>query len=270
MEEDKVMKVKYGDKISLIVLSLMILLSLIQIVFIFFMSFSNGWVWPDIIPQKLSIKGWQYVLLNSNSVDAIFMSLKIALIVVIINLIVAIPAADAIARYDFKYKNTIEFFLIMPIVIPPIISTMGIHKTFIKMNLTESIWGVVLVHIIPTLPYMIRAIKISFENFGFEWEQQCQMLGASKLNTFINVKMYFLLPGIIAGSSLTVLISFSQYITTILIGGGQIQTLSTNMVPYINSGEKTIGCVYAIIFAFICLLALGIMEYYLKRYYDSL
>ncbi|MEJ8554354.1 ABC transporter permease [Tepidibacter sp. Z1-5] len=264
------MKVKHGDKISLIVLSLIILISLIQVVFIFFMSFSNGWVWPDIIPRNLNVEGWKYVLLNSNSLDAIFMSLKIALIVVIINLVVGIPAADAIARYNCKYKNIIEFLLIMPIVIPPIISAMGIHKTFIRMNLTESIWGVVFVHIVPTLPYMIRAIKISFENFGFEWEQQCQMLGASKLNTFINVKMYFLLPGIIAGSILTVLISFSQYITTILIGGGQIQTLSTNMVPYINSGEKTIGCVYAIIFAFICLSTLGIMEYYLKRYYDSL
>ncbi|WFD11624.1 ABC transporter permease [Tepidibacter hydrothermalis] len=263
-------KVKYGDKISLIILSLIILMSIIQIIFIFFMSFSNGWVWPDIIPKKLSFEAWKYVLLNINSLNVIFISLKIALIVVIINLIVAIPAADAIARYDFKYKNIIEFLLIMPIVIPPIISTMGIHKTFIRMNLTESIWGVVLVHIIPTLPYMIRAIKISFENFGFEWEHQCQMLGANKLNTFINVKIYFLLPGIIAGSTLTILISFSQYITTILIGGGQIQTLSTSMVPYINSGEKTIGCVYAIIFAFICLTALGIMEYYLKRYYDSL
>ncbi|CAH2214085.1 putative spermidine/putrescine transport system permease protein [Tepidibacter aestuarii] len=264
------MKVKYGEKVSLIILSLLILFSLVQIIFIIFMSFSNGWVWPDIIPKNLSTEGWKYVLLNSNSLDVIFMSLKIALIVVVINLIVAIPAADAIARYDFKYKKTIEFFLIMPIVIPPIISTMGIHKAFIRMNLTESIWGVILVHIIPTLPYMIRAIKISFENFGFEWEQQCQMLGASKLKTLINVKIYFLLPGIIAGSSLTALISFSQYITTILIGGGQIQTLSTNMIPYINSGEKTIGCVYAIIFAFICLSTLGIMEYYLKRYYDSL
>ncbi|WP_099187269.1 ABC transporter permease [Tepidibacter mesophilus] len=263
-------KDKYGDKISLGILSLIILFSIIQIVFIFCMSFSSGWVWPDIIPKNLSIKGWKYVLLNSNSLDVIFMSLKIALIVVVINLIIAIPAADAVARYDFKYKKTIEFFLIMPIVIPPIISTMGIHKAFIRMNLTESILGVVLVHIIPTLPYMIRAIKISFENFGFEWEQQCQMLGASKLKTLINVKIYFLLPGIIAGSTLTALISFSQYITTILIGGGQIQTLSTNMIPYINSGEKTIGCVYAIIFAFICLSTLEIMEYYLKKYYDSL
>jgi putative spermidine/putrescine transport system permease protein len=270
MEEYKVTKSKYGDKIGLLILFLLILFLLVQVGFVFIMSFSSGWTWPSIIPKELSVKGWKDVLLNRNSLDVIFVSLKIALIVSIINLIVAIPAADAIARYDFKYKKTIEFFLLIPIVIPPIISTMGIHKTFIRINLTESILGVVLVHIIPTLPYMIRAIRISFENFGFEWEQQCQMLGSSKLDTFINVKIFFLLPGIIAGSSLTILISFSQYITTILIGGGQIQTLSTNMVPYISSGEKTIGCVYAIIFAFICLSTFGIMEYYLRRYYDSL
>jgi putative spermidine/putrescine transport system permease protein len=259
---------RFFNAILLMVLLVIIFLGILPIISLFILSFSAGWKWPEIIPHSFSFRAWKYILSNRATIKAIGTSFQIALIVMIINLIIAVPAGDALGRYDFRGKNIIEMILLLPIIVPPIVVMMGMHRSFIILNLTESIFGTVLAHIIPTLPYMIRAMTISFRNLGFSWEEQAKMLGAGRINRFFYVNFYFLLPGIIAGSSLTILISLSQYIITILIGGGNIVTLPILMFPYINGGDQAIGAAYSILFALTALLSLWIMDSFLKKYYE--
>ncbi|MCT4618330.1 MAG: ABC transporter permease [Marinisporobacter sp.] len=246
-------------------------LGVLPILLMLVSSFSKGWNWPEVFPNNLSLRAWQYIFSRtSKTLEGIGMSFKIALIVTMMNLILAVPAGDALGRYDFKGKKAIESILFMPIIVPPIVVMMGMYKTFIRLNLTESIMGVVMAHMIPTLPYMIRAIAISFRHLGFEWEEQAKMLGAGKFTRFFYVIFPFLLPGIVAGSSLTVLISFSQYIVTVFIGGGRIVTLPILMFPFINGNDQSIGAAYTIIFAIMAILSLWILDLFLKRYYENI
>lgn len=262
------MKKRYVDMILFVILMSIIFLGILPIILVILQSFSAGWKWPEIFPHTLSLKSWKYVLIdNTSTLKALGVSFKVAAVVTLINLILAIPAADSLGRYEFKGKKLIESILLIPIIIPPIVIMMGMHKTFIRLNFTESIAGIVLAHILPTLPYMIRAITISFRNLGFHWEEQARMLGAGRVNRFFYVQLPFLLPGIIAGSSLTILISLSQYIITMLIGGGSIVTLPILMFPFINGGNESIGAVYSIIFAISAAFSLWIMDSFLKRYY---
>lgn len=262
------MNKKLSSILFLFIVSGIICLGVIPIMLLAILSFSSGWKWPEVIPHSFNFRAWKHVLFeNSWTVKAIGSSLKIALIVTIINLFISIPAGDAIGRYEFKGKRIIEVILLMPIIVPPLVVMMGMHRTFIKLNLTESTTGVVLAHIIPTLPYMIRAMSISFKNLGFQWEDQAKTLGAGKLRRFFCVIFPFLLPGIIAGASLTILISLSQYIVTVLIGGGTIVTLPILMFPYINGGDQAIGAAYSLVFAVMSLITLWLLDLFLKKYY---
>lgn len=261
---------KIIDKISSFVLIGIITFTILPIILLLLLSFSAGWKWPEILPSNVSFRAWKYVLLStSGSLKAIWTSLQIGFITTVINLVLSIPAGDALGRYKFRGKRIIEVILFMPIVVPPIVVMMGLHKTFIIFGLTESIMGVVLAHMIPTLPYMIRAVMISFDNLGFEWEEQGKMLGAGKINRFFHIILPFLLPGIIAGSSLTISISLSQYIITMLIGGGQIVTLPILMFPFINGGDQGIGAAYSILFTVIAVISLIVMDLFLKKYYED-
>ncbi|MCT4606531.1 MAG: ABC transporter permease [Marinisporobacter sp.] len=253
-----------------IVLIGIIFLGVVPILLMLLSSFSNGWKWPEVFPHSFSLRAWQYIFTStSKTLEGIGMSLKIALIVTLINLIFAIPAGDALGRYAFKGKKFIEGILFMPIVVPPIVVMMGMYKTFIRLDLTESIMGVVIAHMIATLPYMIRAIMISFNHLGFEWEEQAKMLGGGRFYRFFYVILPFLLPGIVAGSSLTILISLSQYIVTVLIGGGKIVTLPILMFPFINGNDQSIGAAYTVLFAIMAIFSLWIMDLFLKRYYED-
>ncbi|WP_186576959.1 ABC transporter permease [Aquibacillus kalidii] len=231
-------------------------------------SFSYGWKWPDLFPDQISLDAWAYVFdFGSKTWNSIMTSLKIAVTVTLINLFLALPAANILGRMDFKGKWLLEGLFYAPIIVPAFVSVMGIHMTFIQMGITDTLLGVILAHIIPTLPYMIRALVISYNTIGYIWEEQGKVLGASSFQCFFYIILPFILPGIIAGCSLSILVSLNQYIITFLIGGGQVMTLPLVMFPFISGGDPVIGSVLSLVFMIMAGGALLVMDVLLKKYY---
>jgi len=218
----------------------------------------------------MSNRAWEYVFsASSGTWEAIGNSLQIALIVTLINIMLALPAANALARFRFKGRRLVEGALFAPIIVPPFVAVMGMHMTFIKLGLTDTIIGVTLAHIVPTLPYVIRALIISYSTLGFQWEEQAAMLGAGRIQRFRHVVLPHLLPGVLAGAGLSLLVSLSQYLITLLVGGGRVMTLPLILFPFISGGDPAVGSAYTLVFAFVSAAALISMDIILKRYYGK-
>lgn len=254
-------------------LSLLLIIGLFIFVLVPFVplvlsSLSFGWRWPDVFPQGWSLRAWEYVVNDVRTWQAVGISLWIALIVTFVNLLLALPAANALVRYPVRGRWLFEAIIFAPIIIPPFISVMGIHLSFLRFGLTETVLGVVLAHIAPTLPYMFRAIMVSYQTLSVDWEDQARMLGAGAMPRFFHVVLPHLLPGILAGASLSVLISLSQYLITFIIGAGQVVTLPILLFPFISGGDPAIASAYSLLYAAIAIMALVGMDAALKRYYQ--
>lgn len=233
-------------------------------------SIATGWQWPDLLPGAFSFRAWEYVLFGSSETwQSIGTSLLISIIVMSINVLLAVPAANALVRFHFKGKWLAEAILFAPIIIPPFVAVMGIHLTFLRLGLTETIFGVVLAHISPTLPYMVRAVTISYSTLSVDWENQARMLGAGPMLRFYHVVLPHLLPGIAAGASLSILISLSQYLITFIIGSGQVVTLPILLFPFISGGDPAVASAYSLLFAGMAILALLSLDMALKKYYQT-
>ena len=233
-------------------------------------SVSFGWQWPNILPESYSFRAWEYVLAGSSGTwPAVGASLLIAGIVTAVNILLAVPAANALSRNKFTGKWLAEAIIFAPIVIPPFVAVMGIHLTFLRLGLTETILGVVLAHLSPTLPYMVRAVMISYNTLSVDWEDQARMLGAGPGSRFFHVVLPHLMPGIAAGASLSILISLSQYLITFLIGSGQVVTLPILLFPFISGGDPAIASAYSLLFAGMAILTLLVMDVSLKNYYKN-
>ena len=117
-------------------------------------SFTGVWRFPDLLPSELSLRGWEYVAGGgSRAPEAILNSLLIASSATVASVAVGLPAGMALGGYEFKLKGLVIFFVLLPILVPPLASTMGIHLTFIRLGLADTALGVFLVHLIPTVPY---------------------------------------------------------------------------------------------------------------------
>lgn len=231
-------------------------------------SFVNIWPWPKVFPDNFGIRGFKYIFnpLN-NSLKILFFSIFLSSVVTFITLLMSIPAAKALGVYKFKGKSFLKILILAPIIVPPIAVAMGIHFVFIKMGLANTFIGVVLVHLIPCLPYGIRILTNVFEIIGESMEMQARVLGASPFQAFIKITLPLIAPGLISAATLVFIVSFSQYFLTFLIGGGQIVTFSMLMFPYIQSGDRMMASSYSIIFILSTFGMLLIMEKLVKFYY---
>ncbi|RXT13737.1 ABC transporter permease [Ammoniphilus sp. CFH 90114] len=241
---------------------------LVSILPLLLQSFSAGWSWPHLFPTAYSWRSWIYLFSpSSRTWEAVMNTLVIAFAVTLINLVVSIPAANALARWPMKGKWMMEALLFAPLVVPAFVPMMGIHMTFIGLGLTDTLWGVILAHVIPTVPYVLRALITSYRTLGFEWEEQARMLGARRMQRFYHIVFPHLLPGIAAGAGLSLLVSASQYLITLLIGGGQVITLPLLLFPFISGGDPAVGSAYSLLFVGVALLAMLSMDFLLKGYY---
>ena len=160
---------------------------------------------------------------------------------------ISIPAAKALSLYNFKGKKFFELLVLSPAIIPTISIAMGVHIFFIKLKLANTYLGVVIINILPCIPYAVRIIGDVYKLVGDKLEIQAKMLGASKINVFRYITLPLLLPGILGASSMCFIIVFSQYFLTMLIGGGTVITYPMIMFPYIQSGDRVIGSMYCIV-----------------------
>lgn len=256
-------------KNSLVFLLLFLVVGL-PFVPLFLSSVSFGWRWPHVMPDSFSLRAWEYVLAGSSGTwSAAGVSLLIAFIVTAVNVLLAVPAANALVRNSFRGKWLMEAIIFAPIIIPPFVAVMGIHLTFLRLGLTETIFGVVLAHISPTLPYMVRAIMISYNTLSVDWENQARMLGAGPFSRFVHVVLPHLLPGIAAGASLSILISLSQYLITFIIGSGQVVTLPILLFPFISGGDPAVASAYSLLYAGLAVVTLLGLDIALKKYYQN-
>ena len=166
----------------------------------------------------------------------------------ILSIMIGVPAGRALGMYKFKGKEYVELLILAPTIVPGIAVVLGIHSVFISIGLTNTIPGVILVHLIPTLPYMTLVMSGIFSNFDPDFESQARSLGASPLKTFYYITLPSILPGIIVGGLFAFLVSWSQYILTLMIGGGRVITLPLLLFSFATSGRNditgAIGMIY--------------------------
>ena len=220
-------------------------------------SFAFRWFFPNLLPDVWSLEPWQYVMSDSSRVgEGLLNSLLIALIASFMSILVGLPAARAIALHQFRGKAIVEWLLMVPIIVPGIVAVMGIHIMFIRYRLTDTLLGVSLVHLIPCVPYMILVMASVFANYGTELEDTARSLGANPWRVFWHVTLPGIFPGLLVATMFTFLISWGQYVTTLLIGGGRIITLPMVLFPFISGANQANAAAISLVFVAPAILVL--------------
>lgn len=244
-----------------ITITLIILGVLLPVVPQIIWSFAFRWFFPSMLPTEWSMSSWEYIFTDSSRVvEGFTNSMQIAVFVCFLSILVGLPAARAIALNDFKGKAVIEWLLLVPIVVPGLVSTLGVHQVFIRLQLTETFIGVALVHLIPCIPYMVLVMTSVFANYGTELEDTAKTLGANPYQVFVNVTLPGILPGLMVATMFTFLISWGQYVTTVLISGGTIVTLPMVLFPFITGVSYSNAAAISLIFVAPALLVLAMIS----------
>lgn len=247
-----------------------ILIIVIPIITMIIWSFINNYKWPDLFPSNFSLRGWKYIIQNNTRVlEVLKNSIFISIMTTIITIAISIPCAKSLAFENFKGKKLVELLVFSPVIIPAVSIGMGLNIQFIRLGIARTYIGVILVCVVPCIPYAVNMIKEVFIITGRKYVEQAYVLGASKLDVIRKIFIPMIMPGVISASIMCYIVSFSQYFLVYLIGGGKIVTFTMDMFPFIQSGDRMMGSVYGIIFIGSTILLLSIMEYIMSRVYKQ-
>jgi len=239
------------------------------LVLLVMLTMGLSWQYPRLLPKAFTPDYFRYALFDApQTLKAVSTTILLALFVSLLTLAIAIPAARFLALYNFRGKETIKLLVLLPLIVPAVSVTTGIHVSMIRLRLTGSFAGVALIQCVFTLPYAIRIMTNVFEIVGDKYEQQAAVLGANAALTFFRITLPVIMPGILSAMTLCFTVSISQYITTFIIGGGRIITVTMLLFPFFQSGELQLMSVYSVMLVAAALLSLFVIELAVRRVYD--
>ena len=249
-------------------MAVLFLLFVLPVIVPLLYSFSLGWSFPDIIPDRYGLRSYEYVWNRRGDIAvSLGYSVLYSFLTAVSCLLICLFPAQVLARRDFKFKFFLEGLLLAPALAPVMTFSMGLHFLFIKTGLADSMAGVVLVLTIITYPYMLRTLISGYRAFSPNFSICAQNLGAGPLTTLFRVEWPLLAPSIIAGGSVVFLIAFSEYFLVFLIGGGLVPSYSGLIFPFLTSSDRSLASLLTLIFLATPILLFFLIEIMVMRIY---
>lgn len=212
-------------------------------------ALSTRWFFPQLLPAEWTLAPLLRQLGDPRTQAAVGTSLLTAGATTALALLLGLPAARVLGLRRFRGRSLVLLILFLPNVVPPLAIGMGLNVLFLRLGLAGSVAGVVLVHLVPVLPYAIFALLGVFARYDEGYELQARSLGASPTHVWLRVALPLLGPGLVVAALFAFLVSWSQYVLTLLIGGGRVITLPVLLFAAVSGGNPTSIAGLALLFA---------------------
>jgi putative spermidine/putrescine transport system permease protein len=240
-----------------LVVTLMLLLLLAPFVPLVLASLADGYFFPQVLPERWSTRAWRIVLDPGGRTWAALVDTAIVgAAVTALSMLVAVPAGRVLGTRRFRGKRVVELVLLAPVLVPPVAVAIGTHIVFLRLGLAGGIPGVVLAHLVPATPYVVLLSAGVFANAELELETQARSLGASWWQAQRHVTLRLVAPGLAVAALFGFLVSWGQYVLTLVIGGGQVVTLPILLLATASGGDVSVTSATALFHSLPALLLL--------------
>lgn len=245
-------------------LGLLALGLLLPVVPLLVSAVSGRWQYPAIVPETFSARGLGLIVdPQSEVVRGVVTSFTISTTVALLASLIGLSGGRALGLYRFRGRRAVQLLLLAPVIVPGLAVTIGIQVFFIRYGLADTVPGVVLVQLLPTIPYVTLVMGATFANFDTAYEDQARVLGAGPLRTFWSVTLPAVRPGLAVAAYFAFLISWSEYVLTLLVGGGTVKTLPLLLFAYIGSSNITEAAALALVFVLPPVILVALVSRYL-------
>ncbi|GGL17666.1 spermidine/putrescine ABC transporter permease [Sphaerisporangium melleum] len=186
----------------------------------FTQQLSSGWL-PGALTTKWYSGAWSYFDLPS----LLTTTLLVALAVVALSLLVAVPTAFALSRLSFPGKRLVMLLFLVPQVIPTMSYAVPLATLVYQLRLNDTVPGLVLVNLVPSLPFAVLVLIPFVDQIDPRVEQAARVFGAGTRQVFVRILAPLMVPGLLAAGVLTLVRVVGQFELTFLVAGPNSQTI---------------------------------------------
>ena len=217
-------------------------------------------------------------LLESLVSEEIRFAIRLSLITSVIStlfcILVSVPAAYALARYDFTGKTMLNTILDMPLALPPLVAGVGLLILFGTTSFGKGLsaygiqfiftpQGIILAQFFVNMPFMFRVMRSTFQGINPRYEYVAQTLGSTEGGAFWRVTLPMARNGLMAGSIITWCRGIGEFGAALMVAGStrmQTETLPISLYLNMSTGELPLAIAAATILIVISIVSLFIFE----------
>jgi putative spermidine/putrescine transport system permease protein len=172
--------------------------------------------WPL---EGFTLDWFERALHNQGARDALWVSVKAAVGATLVAVVLGTLASLAVSRYHFFGRETISFFIILPIALPGIVTGMALNATFNTVGLSLGLITIVIGHATFCIVLIYNNAVARLRRVSEHLEEASADLGADSWQTFRYITFPQLRSALLAGALLAFALSFDEVIVTTFTAG---------------------------------------------------
>ena len=208
---------------------------------------------PIYIPT-LSLDAWNMIWEDWPMAKYLRNSVLAILGSVLIDLVLAIPAAYSLARFKYKGRDDIGFYILSTRMMAPAIVAVPIFFLFRHFGLLDTLWALMLIYAAINLSFVTWIIRSYMLDIPKELEDAARTDGASDLRILWEIIIPAIRPGIITAAVIAMIFAINEFLFTLLIASTpDAYTMSVALANFTGGSDGVIYNAIALV-AFIAFL----------------
>jgi multiple sugar transport system permease protein len=199
---------------------------------------------PQLFPIAPTLDGYAAVL--QQQLPNLATSLLIGFGCVVLTIVVAAPAAYAIALLNLRGGRTLNFILLVAQMIPAVVMAMGFYAIYVRLGLLNSVWGLILADSTIAVPFAVLLFTAFMSGLPREMLQAARIDGAGAWRTFISVVMPMSRNSALTVSLFAFLWAWSDFVfASTLSRNGDLTPVTLGIYAYIGNNTTQWNAIMA-------------------------
>tara|TARA_B100000902_G_scaffold21375_1_gene25705 strand:- start:367 stop:1170 length:804 start_codon:yes stop_codon:yes gene_type:complete len=217
-------------------------------------------------PIKRYSTKWYMKAMESETVYAIVTtSLKVAVIVTVISMIVAFFGALAFARYNWRYRGFFQKLILLPIFFPQTVLGLALLMWFNSIGIIPTWKTAIVAHLVWIAPIATLIVAIRAYSFDPSLEEAARDMGASTTTVLREITLPLLMPGIISAGLFAFLLSWGNFPLSLFTTGADStlpEWLYAKMVSGYSPLVPTLGILSVASSFLLVLVCIALISFY--------
>jgi len=185
-------------------------------------------------PVGVSLRWFVKFFSSADFMNSLWLSLRVAVVVVVLATVIGALAALAIARGNLPGARLLTAVFLSPLMLPAILTGLALFQVFMLASIGRPLWGLVIGHTLVAVPYVLRTTLAVLHDFDRRIEEAAAVLGAPPARVFREVTLPLIRPGVMAGGIFAFIVSFDQFPISLFLVVPNGETLPVVLFNYIR------------------------------------
>lgn len=196
-------------------------------------------------------------------------SLRIAIVVMVVSMIVGFFGALAFARYRWRFRKAFQKFALLPIFFPQPVLGLSLLMWFSALGIIPTWKTAIVAHLVWIAPIATLIIAIQAYSFDPDLEDAARDMGANSWQILTNITLPLLWPGTVAAGLFAFLLSWGNFPLSLYTDGADVtlpEWLYAKMVSGYSPLVPVVGTASVIISAIVLILAIIFVRWYMRMH----